>query len=258
VPGPEGGKPFVLRVEDVAVGHGDRAVVAGVSLALGRGDVLGIVGPNGSGKTTFVRTVLGLLPPVGGRIEREAGFRAGYVPQKDTIDPVFPFTASDVVRMAARSGSFLPFTAGAERSLLVAQALERVGLAGEAETPYRDLSGGQRQRVLLARALAARPTVLVLDEPSSGMDLAAETALLDLLRRLRREESLTVLLVSHTLALVANEATQVLLFHGGRHREGPVEEVLTGPALTALYGIPVRVAVAEGRRVVLGMPAAPA
>lgn len=244
----------VLRVADAAVGYGGRPVVEGISLSLRRGDALGIVGPNGSGKTTFVKTVLGLLDPMAGTLERAPDFRAGYVPQRESIDPVFPFTAEDVVVMAARADALLPFTARAERRRLAAEALGRVGLGAEADRPYRDLSGGQRQRVLLARALAARPTVLVLDEPTSGMDLTAETALFDLVRRLRREEGLTVLLVSHSLALVANEATQVLLLHEGRHREGPAESILTGPVLSALYEIPVRVEEVAGRRVVVGLP----
>ncbi len=245
----------VLRVEELAVGYDGRPVVSGISLSLRRGDVLGIVGPNGSGKTTFVKAVLGLLDPLSGSIARAPGFRVGYVPQKDAIDPVFPFTAADVVLMAARADAVFPFTARRERYRLAGEALERVGLSPLADRSYRDLSGGQRQRVLMARALATRPTVLALDEPTSGMDLEAEGALFSLVRRLRAEESLTVLLVTHTLALVANEATQVLVFHEGRHREGGVDEILTGAALSALYGIPVLVEKVAGRRVVVGMPA---
>ena len=244
----------VLEARGLAVGYGGRPVVEGIGLVLQPGEALGIVGPNGSGKSTFLRTVLGLLRPLAGYLRRGAGFRAGYVPQTDRIDPVFPFTALDVVRMAARAEAALPFTAAADRERLAREALDRVGLGALADRSYPDLSGGQRQRVLLARALAAGPTVLALDEPTAGLDLEAEASLLALLRRLRREEGLTLLLVSHSLATVADEATQVLLLHEGRHREGPVDAILTPEALGALYGIPVRVDRVAGRRVITGLP----
>jgi ABC-type cobalamin/Fe3+-siderophores transport system ATPase subunit len=157
--------------------------------------------------------------------------------------------------MAARAEAALPFTASRDRERLAREALERVGVGDLADRPYPDLSGGQRQRVLLARALAVGPTVLALDEPTTGLDLSAETALLSLVRRLREEEGMTVLLVTHALANVANEATQVLLIHEGRHREGPVASILVPEVLGPLYGIPVRVDEVGGRRHVTGLPA---
>lgn len=245
---------IALEARALSVGYGARAVVEGIDLSLRSGEALGIVGPNGSGKSTFLKTVLGLLPPVSGELRRGEGFRAGYVPQTDSIDPVFPFRALDVVAMAARPDAMLPFSAGREKEALSRESLDRVGIAHLARSPYRDLSGGQRQRVLLARALASRPTVLALDEPTTGLDLEAETALLSLVRRLREEEGMTVLFVTHALANVANEATHVLLIHGGRHREGPVGEILRPEVLEPLYGIPVRVDEVEGRRHVAGLP----
>ena len=244
----------ILEARALSVGHGGRAVVEGIDLSLERGGALGIVGPNGSGKSTFLRTVLGLLPPLRGDLRRGGGFRAGYVPQTDAIDPVFPFTAIDVVRMAARAEAALPFTAAADRERLARRALDRVGLGDLAERSYPDLSGGQRQRVLLARALASEPSVLALDEPTAGLDLEAEASLLALLRRLRAEEGMTLLLVTHSLAAVADEATQVLLLHAGRHREGPVDSILAPEVLGPLYGIPVRVDRVAGRRVITGLP----
>jgi len=244
----------IFEARDLSVGYRGRPVVEGIGVSLRGGEALGIVGPNGSGKTTFLKTVLGLLPPVAGSLHRSAAFRAAYVPQIDSIDPVFPFRALDVVAMAARIDAALPFTARAERERTAREALDRVGVGALADRPYPELSGGQRQRVLLARALAARPTVLALDEPTTGLDLSAETALLSLLGRLRREEGITVLLVTHGLAVVANEATHVLLIHEGRHREGPVDSILVPAVLEPLYGIPVRVDVVGGRRVVTGLP----
>ena len=244
----------MLEARGLAVGHRGRAVVSGIDLDFGAGGALGIVGPNGSGKSTLLRTVLGLLPPLAGTLRRGAGFRAGYVPQTDAIDPVFPFPAIDVVRMAARPDAALPFTASAEREERSREALRRVGLADLADRPYAEMSGGQRQRVLLARALASDPTVLALDEPTAGLDLEAEASLLALLRRLRAESGMTLLLVSHSLATVAEEATHVILLHAGRHREGPVDEVLVPEALSALYGVPVTVDRVGGRRVVRAEP----
>lgn len=243
-----------FEARGLAVGRGGRPVVEGIDLAVGAGEVLGVVGPNGSGKSTFVRTLLGLLPPVAGAILRGSPFRAGYVAQSDALDPLFPFSAGEVVAMAARADAVLPLRAAGERRSIALRSLERTGAADLADRPCRDLSGGERQRVLLARALAAGPTVLVLDEPTAGLDLAAETALLALVRSLREEEGMTVVLVSHSLAAVAGEATRVLLLHGGRHREGPVEEVLVPEVLADLYGIPVRVEAVGGRRRVTGLP----
>ena len=133
----EGGT--VLEARDLSVGHGSRAVVEGIGLSLRRGEALGIVGPNGSGKSTFLRTVLGLLPPLAGSLSRAPGFRAGYVPQTDAIDPVLPFRALDVARMAARADAALPFTASRDRERLAREALERVGVGHAFELPrFRD------------------------------------------------------------------------------------------------------------------------
>lgn len=248
------GKGEILVVRGADVGYGGRPVVRGISLNLGRGETLGIVGPNGSGKTTFLKTVLGLLPPVAGVVERSPDFRVGYVPQREALETVLPFSAREVVRMAARADAWLPFSSGRERRDLADEALARVGLADRAGMSYRDLSGGQRQRVLLARALAVRPTVLALDEPTNGLDLSAEVALLDLVGRLQEEQGLTVMLISHSLAVVADAAAQVLLFHEGRHREGPADEILSEEVLRDLYGVEVRVARAGGRRMIAAFP----
>ena len=248
----EPGEFLVVRGADV--GYGGHAVVRGISLTLRRGETLGIVGPNGSGKTTFLKTVLGLLPPVAGFVEKAPDFRVGYVPQKESLETVLPFSAREVVRMAARADAWAPFTARGERRDLADESLARVGLAGMADRPYRDLSGGQRQRALLARALAVRPTVLALDEPTNGLDLSAEVALLDLVRTLQEEQGLTVMLISHSLAVVADAAAQVLLFHEGRHREGPADEILSEKVLRDLYGVEVSVGRVGGCRVIAAAP----
>lgn len=241
---------LLARVEDVSVGWGRRVVLRGVSFELRRGDYLGLVGPNGSGKSTLLRTLLGLAAPLAGSVIRTAAWRAGYVPQRDTLEPLFRFRALEVVAMAAHSGSWLPVLRNAERRRAAREALEAVGMGDRADSVFRDLSGGQKQRVLIARALAAAPSVLVLDEPGTGMDIAAEADLLELVRRLRDERHLAVVLVSHSLHVVADEADRVGLLAGDRVRFGTPGEIVADRTLSELYGREVHVHELHGRRVI--------
>lgn len=241
---------LLASVRDASVGWGRRVVLRGVSFDLRRGDYLGLVGPNGSGKTTLVRALLGLARPLAGSIERTRAWRAGYVPQRDALEPLFQFRAREVVAMAARADAWLPLRGGRERREAASAALRDVGMAAHADRVYRDLSGGQKQRVLIARALAAGPAALVLDEPTTGMDLAAERDLLDLVQRLRAERGLGVVVVTHSLHVVADEATRVGLVAGDEVRFGtPAEIVAEGP-LAEVYGRAVSVRLVDGRRVV--------
>lgn len=235
----------------VSIGYGGRPLLSGIDLAVSPGDFLAVVGPNGGGKTTLLRTLLGVLPPVAGRREQPARLRVGYVPQRDHVDTLWPLTALDVVLMGrtrlAGPGRWL----GSEDRERAGAALARVGLADLAGRPFRTLSGGQRQRTLIARALAAEPELLALDEPTSGMDPAAELSAMDLLRALQRG-GMAVVMVSHRLEVVANFA-RTLAFadqERGLWRTGPLEEMLTPAGLSALYGREVRVREEQGRRFV--------
>lgn len=242
--------PPLVTVAAASVGWAGRAVLRDVSFTLRRGETLGIVGPNGSGKTTLLRAVLGLARPVAGRVERSPDWRAGHVPQRDAIEPLFRFRSSEVVGMFARVGA--PSKAAASEA--AREALASVGMESAAARVFRDLSGGQKQRVLIARALAVRPTVLVLDEPTTGMDVRAEAELLGLVRRVREERGLAVVLVTHSLHLVADEATTVGILHGDRATFGPPAEVLSEESLSRLYGCRVESAVVGGHRVVRAVP----
>lgn len=244
-----GPEPLLLA-ESLDVGWRGRPVLRGVSFALRPGETLGIVGPNGSGKSTLLRTALGLSRPLGGRVVRSAAWRAGHVPQRDALGPLLRFCALHVVEMFARVAA--PSAAAAQEASR--EALRAVGMADAAHRDFQDLSGGQRQRVLLARALAVRPTVLVLDEPTSGMDVRAEAEMLALVRRIRRERGLAVLLVTHSLHVVADEATTALLLHDGRADFGAPEEVLSSEHLERVYGCPVTSVVVGGHRVVRAEP----
>jgi ABC-type Mn2+/Zn2+ transport system ATPase subunit len=224
----------LLRARGAAFGYGPVPVVSGVDLTVAPGDFVGLVGPNGSGKTTLFRGLLGLLPPLSGTVERFT--RAiGYVPQRETLDPIYPVSAAEVVQMGAygrlRGLRRLP----REARELARASLARVGLLERAGAAFSSLSGGQRQRALIARALMVEPRLLLLDEPTSGVDQAAQAQIMELLVDLNRRESLAILLVSHQLSLIRPNVQRVLWVGGGRVVEGRAEEMLAPERLEVLY-----------------------
>ena len=223
-----------IKFVDVTTGYGNHVVHSGINLEIDKNDFIGIVGPNGSGKTTFLKTLLGNLKPLAGRIERNE-LQFGYVPQRDMVQPVLPYTVSDVVLMGRYPlmGTFkLP---GARDRKMVGECLERVGISDLAQSIYNSLSGGQRQRTLIARALVSRPDVLILDEPTNGMDTPSHHALLKLIADLQEKNQLTVFLVSHLLSDVANLVKKLMLFEKGKFQIGPIETLLTEENLAKIY-----------------------
>ena len=240
----------LVSFKDVAVGYGRRPIVEAVSFEIARGEFLGLVGPNGSGKTTLLRGLLGTLPPMAGSVTLSSEVRFGYVPQRDQVDTRFPLRVIDVVLMGRYHRIGLGRRAGRADRAAAIGAMERVGIADLAPKHVGDLSGGQKQRTLIARALVGDPTVLVLDEPTNGLDLVATTQILALVSELH-DNGLTVLMVSHALNEVANYVERIGLLVNGRLRIGPVEEVLTEASLSNLYGIPVEVESIGNHRIVL-------
>jgi ABC-type Mn2+/Zn2+ transport system ATPase subunit len=208
-----------LSVEDADLGYDGRPVVRGASLVVRAGEFVALVGANGSGKTTLLRGLLGLLPPLAGRILRRADLRIGYVPQRETLDPLYPLSAWQVVSTGSwRDLPFWRFAGARERSRTRA-ALEACQAADFAARRYAELSGGQRQRVLLARALATEPELLLLDEPTAGIDPEAEKGILDLLRRLREERGISIWMVTHRVDALAGRADRRLVVSQGQVAE---------------------------------------
>ncbi len=215
----------LLELEGVDLGYGGEPVLRGVDLVVATGDFLGILGPNGAGKTTLFRGLLGLVPPLAGRVHR-APVPIGYVPQRESLDAIFPVTVEEVVHMGAYGRLRGLRRLGREERELARRCLQRVGLVERARQPFSALSGGQRQRALIARALMEQPRLLLLDEPTSGVDRDAEQRILDLLRELHADGGLAVLLVSHDLALVRSVVDEVLWVADGRVRRGTPGEIL--------------------------------
>ncbi|MFT3769281.1 MAG: ATP-binding cassette domain-containing protein [Minicystis sp.] len=238
----------LLRARALRVGFGRAAILPPIDLALCRGELWGLVGRNGAGKTTLLRTLLGLHAQVSGGVERAAAVAIGYVPQRHVVDPLIPSRARDLIAEGAERGwSFLrPFRAEGARAR-VAQAIEATRTEPLLTRRYRDLSEGEKQRVLLARAVAGAPDLLVLDEPTSAMDLVAERQVAELLDELRERFAMGIVLVSHHLGLVARIADRLAFVDADEQvaTAGPVAQVLAHPAFARRYGVVMSASASE-------------
>ena len=223
----------LIRLRAASFGYGREPVLQGVELEVARGAYFGIAGANGAGKTTLLRGLLGLLEPMRGSVERHT--RAlGYVPQRETLDPIYPLSVQEVVDMGAYGRlRGLRRPSAADRRLAT-EALERVGMLDRRKERFAALSGGQRQRVLIARALVMGPEILLLDEPTSGVDRRAEEAILALLHELVRE-GVAVLLVSHHLTTLREEVRELLWVEGGHVERCDPRERLAPERLQELF-----------------------
>jgi manganese/iron transport system ATP-binding protein len=230
-----------LRLDEVGVAYGTASALENIDGTVAPGEAVALIGPNGAGKSTLIKAILGLVPLSSGRVtvlgRAPAAARrdVAYVPQADTLDPEFPISVGQVVLMGRyRRIGWLRRPAAADRQA-AGNALEQVGLADRARHRFGTLSGGQRQRVLLARAIAAEPHLLLLDEPFNGVDAVSEQALLDAIAALKKEGA-AVVLATHDLALAHLACEEVCLINRRQYGFGPTQATLTPDRLRATYG----------------------
>ncbi len=231
----------IVKTTRLSLAYGRRIVLENIDFELRQGEFCFFLGPNGSGKTTLIRAILGILRPQAGRLWLHENLarreRIGFVPQRCDLNPTLPTTVREFVLL----GLVGIRATTKEQTERLEWALSRVGLEGMARRNYWSLSGGQRQRALVARALVRYPSLLILDEPTNGLDLSTEDMFLRFLAKLNQEESLTLLFVTHDVAIAARYATDIALFHSRTLESGTREKMLDRDTLERAYGIPVEV-----------------
>ncbi len=248
-----------MEMRGVTCGYDGSPVLSGVDLTVNRGDFVGLLGPSGSGKTTLLRSLLGALDLFEGEIRVEGQSidgrrpRIGYVPQLETIDWSFPVTVEQVVMMGRTSESWaFPWFRGGDRERAM-DMMDRLGITHLARRHIRDLSGGQQQRAFLARALVSGPRLLLLDEPTRGVDIKTRDEVMHLLHDLNHQD-VTIIMTTHEINAVAAHLPWVICLNGGIVAEGPPSEVFTPETLRLTYDAELHVTEYEGMTLVTESP----
>jgi zinc/manganese transport system ATP-binding protein len=242
----------VIDLDSATIRVGGRTVLAETSLSIGAGEFVGVLGPNGAGKTTLMRALLGLIQPSGGSVHvfgrppQRGNPAIGYMPQVRTVIPDLRVHGFDVIASSVNGERWgLPTLAAADRRM-IKTTLAAVGAGDLAERPLAEMSGGERQRLLLAQALIGAPRLLLLDEPLISLDASHQELVINFVRRFSRERGITVLFSAHELNQLLGFLDRVLYLGRGRAALGTVEEVVTSPVLSRLYGTEIDVVHTDG------------
>ncbi len=245
-----------VQLDDAGLAFGARTLWSGLTLAVERGEFVAVLGPNGSGKTSLLKVLLGLMPVTTGTVAvagapvRRGNPHIGYIPQHRGLNAQIPLRARDLVRLGIdghRWGLAWPSRA---RNRLVDGLLDQVGASSYANVPVSQLSGGEQQRLRVAHALATDPTVLLCDEPLLSLDLRHQRSVVDLMQRRRRDHQTAVIFVTHEINPILSVTDRVLYITQGAFRLGSVSEVMTSETLSELYQSDVEV-IRRGRRLIV-------
>ena len=238
---------IVLKVENLTVKFGKKVVLENVSFAVNEGEIIAIVGPNGSGKTTLLKTILGFVKPYIGKIELlnkspkkaiKTG-KVGYLPQKSSIPKDFPFSALDIVLLGLVNKKI----SRKEKEELALKYLDFVGMLKYKDYPFTNLSGGQQQRVSIARVLVSKPKIIFLDEPSTGIDVVAQESFYEFLTKLKKEENLTVVMVSHDIGVIGKYVDKIAGLNRHLHFYGKPDDIFKKNVLSNIYGCDIQLIV---------------
>jgi zinc/manganese transport system ATP-binding protein len=242
----------VVELQHATIGIGGRAVLADASFSIKPGEFIGVLGPNGAGKTTLMRAILGLLPPsagalrVFGRTPQCGDAEIGYLPQLRTVLPDLRIRGLDFIGASLNGERWgIPSLTRHDR-IMIEQTLDAVGARELSQRPLSEMSGGERQRLLLAQALIGNPKLLLLDEPLISLDHRHQEVVIDVVRQVCRERSITVLFSAHELNQLLGAIDRVLYLGNGKAVLGTVDEVVTAPVLSGLFGTDIDVVRASG------------
>jgi zinc/manganese transport system ATP-binding protein len=256
----------VLELRDAAVRVGGRTLWSDVTLSVQAGEFVAVLGPNGVGKSTLIKVLLGIVPAAEGEVRvlglrpGQGGDRVGYLPQRRSFGTGLRIRGVDLVRLGLdgdRWGVPLPGSRRREQTRRIDEVVELVGAGAYAHRPIGECSGGEQQRLLIAQALVRRPSVLLLDEPLDSLDLPNQSAVAALIGRICHQEGVAVVMVAHDVNPILHHLDRVVYIAEGGAVAGSPQEVVTSATLSRLYGTPVEVLrTSDGRLVVVGQPEA--
>ncbi len=263
---------LAVRFDEAAVRLGGRTIWSGVNLKVDHGQFVAVLGPNGVGKSTLIKVVLGILPVAKGRVvvlgrpPGDAGRDIGYLPQRRNFDPSMRVRGIDVVRLGSDGDRWgLPIPGGSSffasrrvQRQRVDEVIDLVGAGSFAHRPIGEVSGGEQQRLLIAQALVRHPRLLLLDEPLDSLDLPNQASVAGLISEISKEHGITVLIVAHDVNPIVSYLDGVVYMAQGGAVSGLPDQVITSETLSELYATPIEVLrTSDGRLVVVGQPEAP-
>lgn len=206
----------LITIDDLAIGYNGSSILDGITYSVRRGSVIGIAGPNGGGKSTLLKTMLGLIPPVSGNIEFRDSVVFGYVPQQQNFDDIFPVSVYEMISMGRYARVYPGRKPDAHALSSIDSAIRKTNVDHLRDRTFRSLSGGEKQRVLVARAIAGDPDIMVFDEPTASIDIKGEAEIISLIREIHSENNFTIIIVSHYLKTMIKYADEIILMDKDR------------------------------------------